>query len=252
MSIEDSTVLYELAIRSDNLLLGLLSRTPSWKHMTRFANETYFWYQRTEYLVGRSLTPRQINWKTVYYNLQQADVISDQRRKYNIFVDEVLRDSDTVTVAIELGYQPENRHLVTCCVEGYIETVKLLLQQPGIDPAYENSRPILAASVNDHIDVVRLLLEDGRANPTNIKHDVLIFLIGCNEIEWIKKLLSRRDITLVDSENTLLGFASGLGRIEIMKLLLADPRIDPSNLDYHRRGVLSEAVDNGQLEAVTL
>ena len=169
----------------------------------------------------------------MYYNLQQVDVISDSRRKHNIFVDEILQDIGTVEVANELGYQFGSRDLLRCCSLGYTDTVKLLLQQPSVDPAYKGSSSIVYASRSERIEIVRLLLEDGRANPINIKHDVLIFLIARNEIEWIKKLLSRRDIALVDNENVLLGFASGLGHIEIMKLLLADRRIDPSNLDYH-------------------
>jgi len=49
--------------------------------------------------------------------------------------------------------------------------------------------------------------------------------------------------------NHAIGWASGNGRLEVVKLLLQDPRVDPSTYDNYAIQVASE---KGRLEAVKL
>ena len=82
------------------------------------------------------------------------------------------------------------------CKYDQIEVVKLLLQDPKVDPSYQYNYAIIWASFNGHIEVVKLLLQDPRVDPS-------------------------------DQDNESIRLASKYGYINIIKLLLQDPRVDP-------------------------
>lgn len=52
--------------------------------------------------------------------------------------------------------------------EGNIEIVKLLLQDPRVDPADEKNLAIIYASQNGYFEIVQLLLQDPRVDPSDI------------------------------------------------------------------------------------
>lgn len=80
---------------------------------------------------------------------------------------------------------------------GHSEVVKLLLNDPRVDPSVSYNSAIRFASRNGHSEVVKLLLDDPRVDPSA-------------------------------DDNEALRQASQNGHIEVVKLLLADSRVDPS------------------------
>ena len=50
---------------------------------------------------------------------------------------------------------------------GHVDVVKLLQNDPRVDPSADNNRAIRFASENGHIEVVKLLLNDPRADPSD-------------------------------------------------------------------------------------
>jgi len=79
---------------------------------------------------------------------------------------------------------------------GYIDTVRIILNDERYNPAVDNSS-IEYASCNGHVEIVKLLLKDSRINP-----------FGQN--------------------NTPILCASQNGHVDIVKMLLCDSRVDPS------------------------
>ncbi|CAH6420352.1 Hypothetical protein POVR2_LOCUS133 [uncultured virus] len=228
---ESVDFLYELAIRSDNLVLQLLSHTPSWKYIAEFARLTVFWFDRLEYLVGMTLIyDEQVDWKSVYYDFQLLDVKSDVARAYNIYTVAFLANWASVWVAIQLGYVPNNNKLTIACGEGYTETVALFLQEPHIDPASDDSRALRAACNRERIDTVRLLLEDGRADPTIYNSYCLEVVSLRDNVELVRLLLEdgRADPTI--DRGSFIQQVREDEYFEILELLLADRRVIAAGL----------------------
>ena len=103
-------------------------------------------------------------------------------------------------------------------MEGHIEVVRLLLQDPRVDPSVSNNEAILNAVSNGHTEIVRLLLQDPRVDPT-------------------------------DDNNWAIRDASELGHTEVVRLLLQDPRVDPSENNNY---AIKAARTNGHEEIVQL
>jgi ankyrin repeat protein len=51
-------------------------------------------------------------------------------------------------------------------MNGYVEVVKLLLNEPRVDPSADDNCAIRLASKNGHFEVVKLLLNDPRGDPS--------------------------------------------------------------------------------------
>ena len=88
-----------------------------------------------------------------------------------------------------------NNEFINAVETGNIDKVRLLLENPEIDPATNNNEAIRVASGRGHTEVVRMLLADPRTNPAS-------------------------------NNNYPIRLASKNGHTEIVKLLLADPRTE--------------------------
>jgi ankyrin repeat protein len=78
-----------------------------------------------------------------------------------------------------------------------IGQVRLLLQDPRVDPSARNNVAIRFAAANGHLEVMPLLLQDHRVDPSA-------------------------------RYNEAIREAARKGHLEIVRLLLQDPRVDPS------------------------
>ena len=79
---------------------------------------------------------------------------------------------------------------------GCFNTVKLLLDDPRVDPSVQNNYLFQLASKTGQIEIVKLLLKNPRVDPSANK-------------------------------NMSIKIASKKGHFDIVKLLLEDPRVDP-------------------------
>ena len=108
---------------------------------------------------------------------------------------------------------------LNACLDGYINFVKLLLQDPRVNPSDKDNKAIRLASKYGRIEVVKLLLQDTRVDPSDIN-------------------------------NYAIRWASAMGYVEVVKLLLLDPRFDPSYLNI-RYGFIS-ACQKGNIDMIKI
>lgn len=59
-------------------------------------------------------------------------------------------------------YRDIQLQFTTHCIEGHYEEIKRMLDNPIIDPTFQDSWCLCMASDSGYEDIVRLLLEDGR------------------------------------------------------------------------------------------
>jgi hypothetical protein len=79
---------------------------------------------------------------------------------------------------------------------GHVEAVRLLLNDPRVDPSADSNYAIRWASENGHVQVVKLLLNDPRVDPSAYN-------------------------------NHAIRSASWKGHVEVVKILQNDPRVNP-------------------------
>lgn len=123
---------------------------------------------------------------------------------------------------------------------GFDQVIKILLSDPRVDPSDDDNAAIINASSGGHTKIVEMLLQDPRVDPT-AKNNKAIRLASRNtNPEIIDMLLKYEredplsgDIIRVDPSvynNIALRSAVILsGNTEIIKSLLSDPRVDPSD-----------------------
>ena len=105
------------------------------------------------------------------------------------------------------------------------DMIKLLLQDPRVDPSLNNNSAIDLAIKNNNIENVKLLLSDSRISLIT-SSNAIQFAIMRGHLEVVKLLLAD---TKVAFDNKYLFWAAKSFQIEIVKLLLLDPRVNPSS-----------------------
>ena len=159
------------------------------------------------------------------------------------------------------------------------ELAKANSSRPRVNPNAEKNKAIFLASENKHSEVVRLLLKRCHLSDFLFIHDLLRrdhiqivkillekplnldFYLRNRIFDWassyghleiVKSLLNRSKELSIDpsfDKNSAIRSASEKGHSEVVKLLLADPRVDPS--DKHNDAIRS-ASEKGHSEVVKL
>ena len=75
------------------------------------------------------------------------------------------------------------------CVKINLKKIKLLLQNPNVDPGYENNTCIAFSCYYENIEVVKLLLQDPRVDPNVKFNNPLKLALIFRHTEVIKLLL---------------------------------------------------------------
>jgi ankyrin repeat protein len=127
-----------------------------------------------------------------------------------------------------------------------MDIVKLLFQDPRVNPADQEDEAITVACEEGHTEIFRLLLQDPRVTPT-----ATLFRRACEmgRHEIVELLLQDPRVDPADWDNDPFIQACSEGRTEVVKLLLLDPRVNPA--DLRNRGFQRAAAD-GHLEVVKL
>lgn len=100
-----------------------------------------FWRDRCSYLLREELWDMGVNWKQAYLDLRTSKSLLSNAEAGNV---------DTVLVLLDqLGADPaanNNTVILHAAAKGHLEIVKLLLGRPGVDPTAKNNYAIRFAA----------------------------------------------------------------------------------------------------------
>lgn len=127
------------------------------------------------------------------------------------------------------------------------EIVQLLLADQRVDPTVGKNYLIRNAAQNGHISIIKLLLNDSRI----CKNIVLKYVVKYNHLSIVKMILTNNFFNINPSmdDNILIILASQNGSVDMMKILLKDPRVDPSACE---NTAIIHASEKGNVEVVKL
>ncbi|KAJ3357303.1 hypothetical protein HDU91_005427 [Kappamyces sp. JEL0680] len=143
------------------------------------------------------------------------------------------------------GYAPEdlddidiNFTFSICAEEGLLEIVKILMATGKADPSDDANYAIRLASENGHSEIVDVLLTDRRVDPSVMDNHAIYYAALEGHRQTVEILMKDSRVNPADSQNRT--FARACQRVEnldILKLLLTDPRVDPKECE-------AEALEN--------
>lgn len=118
------------------------------------------------------------------------------------------------------------------CREGDLTQIQRSLEQ-GVDPSMESNKAIRMASAWGYVDIVKLLLQDSRVDPTVFFNYALRWACNYRHLKVIEALLQdgRADPTVWNNEP--LYMASVYGHIAVVSLLLQDGRVEPTDISIN-------------------
>ncbi|KAI9328150.1 ankyrin repeat-containing domain protein [Obelidium mucronatum] len=132
---------------------------------------------------------------------------------------------------------------------GHTHLVKLLLQDPDVQPQDLENRAFKAATHYGHFEIVKLLLGDSRVDPTVSCNYGFRFAAFEGHLEIVNLLLTDSRVDPSDHNNTAIAWACQRGHLEVVKVLLAHDRVDPlMNCNL----ALRLAVQNRHLDVIKL
>ncbi len=154
-----------------------------------------------------------------------------------------------------------------------VNIVRLLLEDPfsdrnvWVDPAAKNNKAIRRASLYDNIEIIRLLLEDPRGE-TKVSRSTLYAVDPSGDqsggdhpissasmnghTEIVRLLLAHPKVDPTVENNDPINSASKYGYIEIVRLLLADSRVNPNDDDTYDSIAIVGASEFGNVDILRL
>ena len=122
------------------------------------------------------------------------------------------------------------------CENGHFHVVKTLLSDPRVDPSSEIN--LYSSSANGRIEVVKLLLADPRVDPR--QSDCISVAAEYGNLAVVKALLADGRANPCADDNYAIQMAYQNEHTEVVRLLLADPRVDiGTHLRKGKRGTCS-------------
>lgn len=155
-------------------------------------------------------------------------------------------------IAVALGYvsiQVIIQRLFMIAVhENYIRVARALLQDPRVDPAFDDHEAIRdAANHVDYKNMVALLLNDARVNPAGHNNEAIRNAVRKGNMTIIRYILKDPRVDPSAFRNYAFWVTVLHNRLDIAQLLLRDPRVDPSDRNHD---ALKTAVENGNVDFV--
>ena len=115
------------------------------------------------------------------------------------------------------------------CREGNIDAVKEMLNDPEVDPAYDDNYPIQKAVFYGNVSVVQELLKDLRVDPSGDNNFALCWSAESkNADKTIELILKDSRVDPTENDNEPLINACRAENYNVVKVLLEDGRV---NLD---------------------
>eukprot|EP01127_Copromyxa_protea_P018698 TRINITY_DN5942_c0_g1_i1.p1 TRINITY_DN5942_c0_g1~~TRINITY_DN5942_c0_g1_i1.p1 ORF type:complete len:668 (-),score=42.23 TRINITY_DN5942_c0_g1_i1:77-2080(-) len=153
---------------------------------------------------------------------------------------------------------PENQPFFNACYSGNLELVKFLLTLGSVDPSVPDGTPFQIAAQMNHPEIVKFLLQDPRIDPA-VRSNYSLDISACSGFMEITKMLladhrvrdtadlaSTLRLAIEGEQKEVLEFllslkeplftptplmfcvACEIGNLELVEVLLKDPRVDPS------------------------
>lgn len=192
-----------------------------------------------------------------------------------------------IDYAINLGADPSvnnNEYIATASYEGALPVVNRLLEDERVDPSANNNRALFNAVGSNNAPVLERLLKDSRVDPT-VNHNELLrhavyfgyggildLLLKDSRVDPLyhkedqtpllemafyhnqavsaRRLLSDPRIDPTVNNNTPIREAAISGNLEIVNLLLSDPRVNPFQPNHLGHTALDRAAANGRQEVI--
>ena len=168
-----------------------------------------------------------------------------------------------VSQLLELGHNPNIQDsvgvtpLMYASTQGYCNVVARLLQADAHinEKCHRGITSLHRAILHNHARVVEVLLGykelDVNAIETSLSNLTPFILAINNGLHGIvEQLLTRQDISLVSEDKVAFVWAAFLGQLEVVKVMLRDPRVDINKPDRHDRTALRDASCEGHVEIV--
>ncbi len=210
-----------------------------------------FWKEKVELMINK-IIPRRIvyDWKQVYEKAQFAlgsilikflpysEIVNlllpvqnkeDQSSLYRRAIEISSSKGYLDTLKVLLPYMDStsgNTSLILASENGHKDIVELLLKDSRVDPRTNDNKALKIAVRYDNASVVNLLLKDHRVNPITVNPIAIASANGSTNV--IKILLADTRLDPSDDDNEAIELASQYGHTEVMELLLNDNRVDPS------------------------
>jgi len=156
---------------------------------------------------------------------------------YNNFINEGLKDflkpksQENIEKSLQNSNLSNEQKFINGCKYGFIWLVQDILNK-GVDPSIYNNIGILLACENGYIDIVKLLLQDKRVNPTDRVLPLVKFAAFLDytieDITTSHNEDEEKDILYTDC----IDKSYENGHYDIVKLLLNDERVKNSLNDY--------------------
>jgi ankyrin repeat protein len=125
--------------------------------------------------------------------------------------------------------------LLKASSEGKVQVVEQLLKNGNVDPSLNVQKPLRMACKNGHAQVVRLLLQDNRVDPSVDFQSPLVIACRFGRDQVVAELLKDNRVDPTIRKNKLLIEVCKKGYIEILKMFVSDPlkRMNPSALNHY-------------------
>ena len=219
----NSDVNRQILLRLDHKSFKALLDTSMGVYLQALTRDPFF-FEKTEFLIGKKMRWRTGDWRSTYYTLvTRMEYEYEGRLSSNaLYSNAILADPLAVEVLLidlgKLGHYRERlqpyKPLLTCCQAGYAASLQVLLDHTGLDPSWNNNVFIRTAAKYGRPEVVRLLMSYPQVDPSAEGDVALVDAVGA---------------TYSDPINYNLDFGSPSSieeYTEVVRLLLTDPRVD--------------------------
>ena len=150
----------------------------------------------------------------------------------------------------------DNLAIIMAARYAQVETVKLLLADPRVNPGDQHNQAIINAAQRDALDIVRILKADPRVNPADQNNQAIInatqrenvetynhaIIMAARyaKVETVKLLFAHpRVINPGDQHNQAIINAAQRDALDIVRILIADPRVNPA--DQNNQAIINAA-----------
>ncbi|KAJ3389140.1 hypothetical protein HDU84_009144 [Entophlyctis sp. JEL0112] len=163
-----------------------------------------------------------------------------------------IKDSNT---AVDVSCGSSNIPLICAAEQGHGDAVEFLLQSPAVNPRVDSNYPLVSACARGHAAVVRLLVAHKLVDP-NMRGvltgaPVLPFVAaaGAGHLEVLKVLVEDPRVSAAADDNEAICVAAANGCFEVVRFLLAQNSVDPG---AQSQRAVREAAKNGHVGTVKL
>lgn len=139
---------------------------------------------------------------------------------------------------------PATRDFMRACKDGDLETARLLISRPDVDPQAQNGLALRLATAFDHAEIVRLLLNPSRAVASETQMEVDNDTVA--EPPQKKRRLPSAVDPAVNSQESLR-LACAKGNLDLVRELMTHTSVDPAAQEME---ALVLAVKSGNMQLV--